>query len=130
MGDDDSRKITIHKEVFYTTETIHEESSAETIRQFCENVKKLDENCILRTEPEFVGVVWDDWAEYLNDLYTAFTEYGFSWWSNEFWAITNEYPQTKLYTGNTITEHDGFSHFNLELLQLLQSYTKPVDLIK
>jgi len=128
-GEADSRKITIHKNVSYTTDTIHEESSAETIRQFCENVKKLDGNCILRTEPEFVGVVWEDWAEYLNDIYTAFTAYGFSWWSNEFWAITNEYPQTKIFTGNTITEYDGFTHFNRDLLQLLQKYTNPVNQI-
>lgn len=52
----------------------------------------------------------------------AFKAAGFSWWSNEFWYMTDEGAQAKLIAGCPSVNQDGFEHLNLELLQLLQQY--------
>ena len=126
-----SAAITIHDTVSYSTESIRNESNADTIRAWCEAIEAFDGNCIVRIEPtQMVGTIWSNTKQYIQDVTGTLVDFGFSWWSNEFWAMTNEYPQTKVLVGNTTTKYDGFSHFNLELLQLLQRYTKPVDLVK
>ncbi len=61
----------------------------------------------------------DEWKEYYEDLLESYEEYGFSWWSNDWWLITCE---NNVIAGKTTIEYAGYEYFNMELLQLLQKY--------
>lgn len=59
---------------------------------------------------------------YYEDLLKSFEEHDFSWFSNNWWLLTDEYPQNRVIAECPSTEYAGYEHFNLELLQLLQKY--------
>lgn len=118
-----SREITIHQDVSYTTTEIREQSNSDTIDNWCQIIEDFDGNCMVRIEAaEFSGAVWEDVKAYYEDVLSSFTRYGYSWWNNEFWLLTNEYPQTIVVAECPSQPYDGFDHFNLELLELLQKY--------
>lgn len=120
---DSGRRITIHDDLRYTSEHVYEEASAETINAWSDAIAGFDGNCVIRFErADFSGATWSSMAAYYEDLLKSFEEYGFSWWSNDWWLLTEEYPQTKVIAECPSTEYAGYEHFNLELLQLLQKY--------
>jgi len=120
---DSGRYITIHDDLSYTSEHVYEEASAETISAWSDAIGDFDGNCVIRFErADFSGGIWPEMKEYYEDLLQSFEEYGYSWWSNDWWLMTEEYPQTKIIANCPSTEYAGYEHFNLELLQLLQKY--------
>ena len=120
---DSGRHITIHDDLSYTSEHIYQEASAETISAWSEAIAAFDGNCVIRFErADFSGTTWASMSAYYEDLLKSFEDYGFSWWSNDWWILTEEYPQTRIIAECPSTEYAGYEHFNLELLQLLQKY--------
>jgi len=120
---DSGRYITIHDDLRYTSEHVYEEASAETISAWSDAIGDFDGNCVIRFErADFSGATWESMSAYYEDLLRSFEEHGFSWWSNDWWLLTDEYPQTKVIANCPSTEYAGYEHFNLELLELLQKY--------
>jgi len=117
------RKIIIHEDLTYTTEQIWEEASPESIHRNVSAMDEVDGNCVVRFErADFSGTTWSSMKAYYEDLLQSFENYNFGWWSNDWWLMTEEYPQTKIIAECPSTEYAGYEHFNLELLQLLQKY--------
>lgn len=123
-GDSQCMAATIHPDLTYTTASVYAESSAETIAAWCDLVtENFGGNALIRFERGcFSGVEWEDMKAYYADLLSAFADSGFSWMSNDYWVITSEYAQTKLVAGSPDVSYHDHPHFNLELLELLQSY--------
>lgn len=120
---DSGRYITIHDDLSYTSEHVYEEASAETISAWSDAIGDFDGNCVIRFErADFSGATWESMSAYYEDLLKSFEEYDFSWFSNDWWLLTDEYPQTRVIAECPSTEYAGYKHFNLELLQLLQKY--------
>lgn len=120
---DSGERITILDDLSFTSEHVCEEASAQTIAAWSAAIDDFDGNCIVRFErADFSGTTWESMAAYYEDVLQSFSEYGFSWWSNDWWILTDEYPQTKVVARCPSTEYAGYEHFNLELLQLLQKY--------
>ena len=123
-GDSPCLTATIHPNLTYTTPSVYAESSADTIAAWCDAIESFEGNCLIRFESGcFSGVEWEDMKAYYTDLLSAFEEKGFSWMSNDYSAITSEYTQTKLIAGCPSAPYEDYPHFNLELLELLQSYS-------
>lgn len=117
------RKITVHEDLTYTSDHVWEEASAETIEKHVSGMNNVDGNCVVRFErADFSGTTWSSMKAYYEDLLQSFDNYNFGWWSNDWWLMTEEYPQTKIIAECPSTEYAGYEHFNLELLQLLQKY--------
>ena len=115
---------TIHEDLTYSTPSVYAESSADTIAAWCDAIEAFDGNCIIRFEAGcFSGVEWEDMKAYYSNLLSAFEEKGFSWMSNDYTAITSEYTQTKMIAGCPSAPYEDYPYFNLELLELLQSYS-------
>lgn len=123
-GDPQCMVATIHPDLTYTTAAVCAESSADTIAAWCDTVmERFGSNVLVRYERGcFSGVEWEDMKAYYTDLLSAFADSGFSWMSNDYWVITDEYAQTKLVAGSPSVAYHDHPYFNLELLKLLQSY--------
>jgi len=120
---DGQQRITIQDDLTYTTEHIFEEASRETIAKWSEEIADFDGNCVIRFErADFSGTTWGAMKAYYEDLLQSFEEHGFSWFSNDWWLMTDEWAQTKVIAECPSTEYAGYEHFNLELLELLQKY--------
>ena len=121
--DEGGRNVTIQEDLSYSTELIREEASRETIETWCDKIAAFDSNCVIRFErADFSGARWDAMAAYYNDLLSAFKEHSFSWWTNDWWLMTDEYAQTHNVAESPGVEYAGYPRFNLELLHLLQRY--------
>lgn len=121
--DDYGTAVTIHDNVTYTSEHIWQEASAETIGAWGDGIADFDGNCAVRFERTgFSGGVWDSIRAYYTDLLGMLYEHGCSWWSNDWWMMTDEYAQTKLLGGVEYQAYQRWPYFNPELLQLLQRY--------
>ncbi len=121
--DDGGRSVTIHEDLTYSSEKVLNEASPETIERWCSKIAAFDSNCIIRYErADFSGVKWNSMAAYYNDLLSAFNKHGFSWWSNDWWLMTDEYGQKYHIAEGESVEYDGYPAFNLDLLRLLQKY--------
>ena len=120
---DKGRYITIHEDMTYTSDHIYEESSADTISQWSKGRSDFDGNCVIRIErADFSGGIWPEMKEYYEDTLRSFEEYGFSWWSNDWWLMTEEYPHTKVVAECPTVQYAGYEYFNLEMLELFQKY--------
>jgi len=116
-------RITIHDDATYTTDKVLHEATPETVKRWGEKIEAYDGNCVIRFEEgAFSGVVWKDLKAYYEDILSMFNRHGFSWWSNDFWIMTDEYPQTRVIAEMPTTSYAGFDHFCLELLELLQKH--------
>ena len=117
---ENGRNITIHDDLTYTSEHIWAEASADTIEKNTAGVYGFDGNGVIRIERgTFGGAIWSELKEYYEDLLKSYEKYGYSWWSNDWWLLTNE---TNSIAEAEYIEYAGYEHFNLELLQLLQQY--------
>jgi len=120
---DSGERITILDDLSFTSEHVYEQASSQTIAKWSEAIADFDGNCIIRFErADFSGTTWESMKAYYEDLLQSFTDHGFSWWSNDWWILTDEYPQTKVIAQCPSTGYAGYEHFNLELLELLQKY--------
>ena len=114
------RTITIHDDLTYTSEHVWTEASADTIEMNTAGVNEFDGNCVVRFESAtFGGAIWSEMREYYEDLLKSYEKYGFSWWCNDWWLLTND---TGTIAESTYVEYAGYERFNLEFLQLLQQY--------
>ncbi len=119
----DCRQIVLHDGLTYTVNEPLAEASKETMREWADYVAALKGNCVVRFErADFTGVHWDDMKAYYNDLLDIFNEYGYSWWSNDYWLMTDRYPQTAVIAESPIEPAEGYDYFNKELLELLQAH--------
>lgn len=117
---DSGRHITIKEDLSYTSDRIYDEASAETIAAWSDAISGFDGNCVIRFErADFSGTTHSSMINYYEDLLKSFTEYGFSWWSNDWWLLTGD---RDIIAECPYTEYAGYESFNLELLQLLQQY--------
>ena len=120
---DAGRHITLHEDLTYTSEQIAEEASPDTIDAWCQMVSEFDGNCVIRFErADFSGGIWPEMKEYYEDLLQSFEEYGYSWWSNDWWLMTEEYAITKVVAESPDESFAGYDHFNVEMLELMQKY--------
>ena len=120
---DAGRHITIHDDLTFTSDRIAEEASSETIAAWSEAIEGFDGNCVIRFErADFSGGIWPEMKEYYEDLLQSFEEYGYSWWSNDWWLMTEEYAQTKVVAESPIESCADYPHFNREMLELFQKY--------
>lgn len=127
---DKGRYITVHDDLTYTSDHIVEEASADTISEWSKAISDFDGNCVIRFErADFSGGIWPEMKEYYEDLLKSFEEYGYSWWSNDWWLMTEEYPHTKVVAECPTTQYKGYEYFNLEMLELFQKYQSK-DLFK
>ena len=102
---------------------MYEEASPETITAWSEAIAGFDGNCVIRFErADFSGTTWDSMKAYYEDLLKSFEEHGFGWWSNDWWLMTEEYPQTRIIAECPSESYAGYSHFNREMLELFQKY--------
>lgn len=120
---DKGRYITVHDDLTYTSDYIVEEASVDTISQWSKAISDFDGNCVIRFErADFSGGIWPEMKEYYEDTLRSFEEYGFSWWSNDWWLMTEEYPHTKVVAECPTVKYAGYEYFNLEMLELFQKY--------
>ncbi len=119
----DGRHVTVHEDMTYSSERILQEASRETIEEWCRSIAGYTGNCVVRYErADFSGVTWENAAKYYEDMLSAFKEYGFGWWSGDWYIMTDEYAQTHIIVGADCIEYAGYPCFNKELLELLQKY--------
>lgn len=113
--------ITVQYDLTYTTESIMEEASADTIRAWGDRIETFDGNCVVRYECAlFGGTIWSSMEAYYRDTLSMFVEHGFSWWSNDWYVLVTD--TSNELAGEPLTFYGGCSTFNLELLKLLQQY--------
>ena len=94
-----------------------------TIDAWSQMISEFDGNCVIRFErADFSGGIWPEMKEYYEDLLQSFEEYGYSWWSNDWWLMTEEYAITKVVAESPDESFAGYDHFNVELLELMQKY--------
>ena len=115
--------ITIHEDLSYTSEELWAEASSDTVSAWGNAIADFDGNCMVRFEcATFSSTTWASMAAYYEDILSMCAEHGYSWWSNDWWPMTSEYAQTLVIAECPSAQYGGYSHFNLELLQLLQKY--------
>ena len=120
---DKGRYITVHEDMTYTSDHIVEEASTDTILQWSKAISEFDGNCVIRFErADFSGGIWPEMKEYYEDTLRSFEGYGFSWWSNDWWLMTEEYAHTKVVAECPTVQYAGYEYFNLEMLELFQKY--------
>lgn len=134
---DRGQLITIHDDMTYTTRNPENTSyrtwvendfywdmaDRNTIDRWSKVISEFDGNCAIRFErADFSGGIWPEMKEYYEDLLQSFEEYGYSWWSNDWWLMVEEYPQTTVIAECPSTKYAGYDHFNLEMLELFQKY--------
>ncbi|MBQ4047368.1 MAG: S-layer homology domain-containing protein [Clostridia bacterium] len=116
----EARTVTIHDDLTYSTESLKAEASTRTVNEWARIINAFDGNCIIRFERgTFSGTTWESLQAYYEDLLESYDQYGYSWWSNDWWEITNK---TGTIAEVEYVEYAGYENFNLELLQLLQKY--------
>ncbi len=112
-------RLTVHEDLSYTTPSLENEATGETIKEWCEFIKGLGGNCVIRFER--ANSSWPANKKYYDAMLAAFTEYGFSWWSNDFFNMTLPSEECNIPDAPSV-EYAGFKFFNKELLELLQVY--------
>ncbi len=118
-GYSEESRLTIHEDLSYTTPSLENEATVETIREWCEMMKDFEGNCIIRIER--ANSSWQANQKYYDAVLSAFSEYGFSWWSNDFFNMTLPAEECNV-PGTPSVEYAGFAFFNKELLELMQKY--------
>lgn len=113
--------IELSEDMSYKTGKVLEEASEETIEAWGDAISGFDGNCMIRYEGGcFNGAVWEDMSSYYRDLLDMFVENGFSWWSGDWYWMTND--QTKSIAEAPSMPYSDFPYFNIELLKLLQEH--------
>ena len=117
---DIGRKLTIHPDVTYSSEAIAAQSTRETIGTWAKTLSTYSPELIVRFEAAAfnLGCISDSALKYYDDMLTAFDQYGFGWYSNDYQSLRNsEY----LYAGSKPVPYKD-SNLNVEMLKLLQKH--------
>ena len=120
----ENNHITIKKDLTYITEKIRAEGTPNSIKLWGENCAHFNDDAVVRYERGgFGGTSWNSIKEYYEDVFKMCAEHNCSWFSNDWWIMTNDYADmSSKVLGWPDQEYTGYQHFNLELLQLLQKY--------
>lgn len=114
-------QLIIHEDLTYSTPTIREYSSADTVQNTIQMIADIREGSTIRYErANFNGVIWTEMMEYYEDLLRALTECGVGWWSNDWFCMTNDMSDG--IAGIEQTRYASFANFDLKLLRLMQQY--------
>jgi hypothetical protein len=118
---DSGRMITINPDVTYTTPEIFAQSNKQTIEDWVKAMSKYSPNLIVRFEHVGfdTGCIHDSALKYYDDLLSAYSKYGISWFSNDYMSMTHA---DYFYGGVELVQYKGFSFFDAEMLKLLQKY--------
>ena len=119
---DEGRKITVNEDLSYQTDVIYSESSLDTIRATMEACVQYAPGSIIRFEDAcFAAVTVEGELRYYEDLLTTMNEYGFNWWSNDWYAISG---QRNIVDAKYVPYNGVVENLYVELLELLQQYQK------
>lgn len=114
-------QLVIHEDLTYSTPTIREAASADTILSTVQAIGNLREGVTIRYErADFGGVIWTEMMEYYEDMYRVLNEYKIGWWSNDWWVMTNDMSEEIV--GIEQTSYGSYACFDLNLLRLMQQY--------
>jgi hypothetical protein len=114
-------RLTIHDDLTYTTPTVHDSSSEETIMNIVQTINDTQPGSIVRYECAlFNGGVWSAMMDYYEDMFIALNEYEVGWWSNDWGIMTNDMSAN--IAGIQQIEYEPYTYFGLELLKLMQQY--------
>lgn len=120
---DQGDRVTIHEDLTYSTDFLDQESTEETIYDWAEQISQLDGNCVIRIERlDMGGVIMSELKEHYNDLLRSYEDYGYSWWSNDWYPLTDRYAQEKKTAECESVEYAGYRYFNYEILEALWKY--------
>lgn len=114
-------QLVIHENLTYSSPTIREAASADTILSTVQAIASFREGVTIRYErAAFGGVKWTEMVEYYEDIYRALNEYNIGWWSNDWWVMTNDMSEDIV--GVEQTSYGAYPYFDLNLLRLMQQY--------
>jgi hypothetical protein len=118
---DSGRTITINPDITYTTPEIFAQSNKQTIEDWAKAMSKYSPNLIVRFENvgSDIGCIHDSALKYYDDLLSAYSKYGISWFSNDYMSMTHA---DYFYGGVELVQYKEFSSFDPEMLKLLQKY--------
>ena len=120
---DGGERITIHDDLTYTTDTIWAEANKETIEAWGASIRDF--------LPAVIRFEWADFGfntsseaalRYYEDMLTMFDGYGLDWYSNDFYSMTGLLGEDYHYHGAELSDFEGYTNFDLPLLQLLQKH--------
>ena len=121
----ENNHITIKKDLTYITEKIRAEGTPNSIKLWGENCARFNDDAVVRYERAgFSSTSWNSVKSYYEDILKMYAEHNYSWFSNDWWIMTNDMSSKVL--GWPDQEYAGYPHFNLELLQLLQKYREKI----
>ncbi len=124
LGDPDNagEHVTILKEIGFTSDTVLDESTNESISKWGDIMKSHDAGPVIRFEDdEFnLGTSYESELRYYEDLLTVFDTNGFGWYSNDY-VFMHGKTYGKL-AGLPEDYYAGHADFNVGLLKLLQKH--------
>lgn len=114
-------RLIIHDDLSYSTSTIYASSSKETIQNLIQAMNKARQGYIIRYERAlFNGGISDSIMAYYTDMFHVLNEHNVSWWSNDWWVMTNDMSESM--AGVQQTSYGPYEYFNIDLLKLMQQY--------
>ena len=121
----ENNHITVKEDLTYMSEKIRAEATPNSIKLWGENCTRFNNDAVVRYESAaFGGTTWNSVKSYYEDVLKMYAEHNYSWFSNDWWIMTNNMSSKVL--GWPDQEYAGYPHFNLELLQLLQKYREKI----
>ncbi len=115
----DAFTATIKEELTFTTDQIRDKSDSESINSNCDYIYDYEPNIIIRFGGGAIsGVAYPEMKKCCIDMLQAFNDRGFDWWSHDYQFLISE----GFVVEQTIVEYEGYETFNLDYLQLLQSF--------
>ncbi|MGE4486077.1 MAG: hypothetical protein AB7C97_13320, partial [Oscillospiraceae bacterium] len=112
--------ITINPDVTYTTASVFAEASEQTIDAWAATMSAYSPNLFVRFEcaANDSGCIHDSALAYYDDMLSAFADYGFSWFSNDYFSMQHS---DYFYGGVEPAEYKDF-YLDVDMLKLLQKH--------
>lgn len=118
---DKVNQLTIHENLTYSTSTIKESASKETVEATLKAVSGFHPKSMVRYErAAFSGTSWNSMVAYYQDMFVELNANNLGWWSNDWYIMTTSMTET--IAGVPETSYGQYTTFNLELLKLMQQY--------
>ena len=115
------RNICLKNDLTYISETKRAEATPNSIGKYGEACAKYNTDAVVRYERAiFTATTWESMKAYYEDIFKMCAEHDFSWFSNDWWVMTNDMSSEVLNWPKQ--KYEGYENFNLELLQLIQKY--------
>lgn len=112
--------LTIYEDLTYSTPTIRECATRETIDSSAYILGEKRPNSMIRYGGTFNGSNWAALREYYSDIFDSLNDHNVGWWFEDWYSM--KLPTTNEIAGEPEMEYMGYSAFNLELLKLMQQY--------